>query len=228
MVLLAALLVAGFATVTGFVLAGDALTGLDRPVYEWVLDRREEPFTTTATVITHAGGSLMMWVLALLACGLLAWRRETGDLALVAGVGLSSAVLVRVFKHLVGRPRPPVGDRLVEVGEPAFPSGHSAGAAAVVGVLAVLFYLRSRHRIAARICGVCAVLFVTSVGLSRIYLGVHWTTDVLAGWALGALLVVLGVLIRRRLGGPGAWKAGRSPAEAAHPAASATSGASLG
>ncbi|MFI5719102.1 phosphatase PAP2 family protein [Nocardia sp. NPDC051750] len=227
MVFLAALLFVGFMAATGFVLAGDALTGLDRPVYEWVLGRREEPFTTAATVITHAGGSVMMWALALLACGWLLWRGDTGNLALVAGVGMSSAILVPVSKHLIDRPRPPVGNRLVEVGEPSFPSGHSTGAAAVIGVLAAVVYLRSRHRTAARMTAVCAAVFVALVGLTRIYLGVHWTTDVLAGWALGALLVVLGVLVRGRFGEPGSRRGRGEPSPGtAHPSGSAVSATS--
>ncbi|WP_280436795.1 phosphatase PAP2 family protein [Nocardia carnea] len=200
MVLFAVLLLAAFAALTGSVLSG-AATGFDTAIHEWFLGLRDETLTTGAVVITHAGGSAVMWVLALAACAGLLWRGRRADAVLVAGVGAAAAVLVPVSKNLIGRARPPLNDRLVAVDSPAFPSGHSTGAAAVTGVLAVLCYLRFRHRIAARITVVLAAVFVGLVGLSRVYLGVHWATDVVAGWSLGALLVTLGVLAHRRAGG---------------------------
>lgn len=204
MVVLAVLLFAVVAATTGYVVAGDATTQVDCPLHEWVLTLRTGPLTTGATVITHLGGSVAMWTLALLACAVLLRRGAYADLLLVAGVGAASAVLVPVSKQLVGRPRPPVSGQLVEVNNPAFPSGHSVGSAAVVGVLAALFCLRTAHRVARVIVAVTAAVFVLLVGLSRIYLGVHWPTDVLAGWALGGLLVAVGVVVRSRAEGTAA------------------------
>ncbi|WP_063057946.1 phosphatase PAP2 family protein [Nocardia sienata] len=196
MVVLAVLLFAVLAATTGYVVAGDATPQVDCPLHEWVLTLRTDPLTTAATVITHLGGSVAMWTLALLACAVLLRRGAYADLLLVAGVGAASAVLVPVSKQLIGRSRPPVAGQLVEVSNPAFPSGHSVGSAAVVGVLAVLFCMRTAHRVAGVIVAASAVVFVLLVGLSRIYLGVHWPTDVLAGWALGGLLIAVGVAVR--------------------------------
>lgn len=201
-VLLALMLFTVVAAITGFVVAGGVSSGIDGTVHEWVLGRRGEPLTTIATLVTHAGGSVAMWVLAVLTCGFLLRQGRRADFALVAGVGAAAAVLVPVSKHLVGRQRPPATDRLVMVGELAFPSGHSLGSAAVLGVLATLYWARAGHRRAARLVAAGAMVFVVLVGLSRIYLGVHWTTDVLAGWLSGTLLVVLGVLLRGAAGYP--------------------------
>ncbi|WP_327151611.1 phosphatase PAP2 family protein [Nocardia sp. NBC_01329] len=195
---LAVVLFAVFAATTGYVVVGDATVHIDRPMHDWVLTWRTETLTTAATVITHVGGSVVMWALALSACAVLAKRGAKADLLLVAGVGAASAILVPVAKQLIGRPRPPVADHLVEVSSPAFPSGHSVGSAAVVGVLAALFCMRTTHRLVGMIVAALAATFVVLVGLSRIYLGVHWPTDVLAGWTLGGLLVAVGVLIRTR------------------------------
>ncbi|NKY31806.1 phosphatase PAP2 family protein [Nocardia speluncae] len=199
MVLFAVLLFAAFAALTGAVHLG-AVAGFDTAIHEWFLGFRDESLTTGAVVITHAGGTVAMWMLALVACGGLLWRGRRADAALVAGVGAVAAVAVPVFKDLIGRVRPPLDDRLVTIDSPAFPSGHSAGAAAVIGVLSVLCWLRFRHRVAVRITVLLAAVFVGLVGLSRVYLGVHWATDVLAGWSLGGLLVLLGVLMHRRAG----------------------------
>ncbi|MEV0107729.1 phosphatase PAP2 family protein [Nocardia sp. NPDC050799] len=198
MVVLAVLLFAVVAATTGYVVAGDATTQVDCPLHEWALTLRTDPLTPAATVITHLGGSVAMWTLALLVCAVLLRRGAYADLLLVAGVGAASAVLVPVSKQLIGRSRPPVAGQLVEVSNPAFPSGHSVGSAAVVGVLAALFCLRTAHRVARVIVAAVAAVFVLLVGLSRIYLGVHWPTDVLAGWALGGLLVAIGVAARTR------------------------------
>lgn len=201
-VLLALVLFTVVAALTGAVVSGTASARVDRPVHEWVLGWRGEPLTTIATVVTHAGGSVAMWVLAILTCAYLLRRGRVADFALVAGVGAASAVLVRVSKHVVGRQRPPVADRLVTVGELAYPSGHSLGSAAVIGVLATLCWAHAGHRTATRVAVTAAMVFVVLVGLSRIYLGVHWTTDVLAGWSAGALLIVLGLLLRAGVGRP--------------------------
>lgn len=199
MALFAVLLLAAFATLTGSVLSG-AAAGSDTAIHEWFLGIRDENLTTGAVVITHAGGSAVMWVLTLTVCGWLLWRGRRADAALVAGVGAAAAVLVPVSKGLIGRARPPLDDRLVAVDSAAFPSGHTTGAVAVTGVLVVLCYLRFRHRMAVRCTVALVAVFVGLVGLSRVYLGVHWATDVLAGWSLGALLVLAGVLVHRRAG----------------------------
>ena len=209
MVLLAAALFGVFAFVTAFVCTGSDAVLVDRPVVDWVLGARGESVTDVAIAITHSGGSAAMWLVGLLTCGVLLWRAAWADCVLVAGVGVAAAVLSPVLKHLIGRPRPPVDDRLLEVTSPAFPSGHSLGASALIGIVAVVVCGRMVQRWAIRLTALLAAAFVLVVGLSRVYLGVHWPTDVLAGWALGALLVVGGTLIRSRFG-PGTSGDGRA------------------
>lgn len=184
---------------TGYVVVGDARTGMDASLLDQVMSWRGAGLTEFATVVTHLGGAVAMWTLALLACGWFARRGQWAEFGLVAGVGLGAAISVRVLKPLIGRERPPIEGRLVAVADPAYPSGHSLGSAAVVGVLAILAVWQVRRRPIAVTVMAGAVVFVGLVGLSRIYLGVHWPTDVLTGWAVGTLWVLLGAATYLRL-----------------------------
>ena len=134
-------------------------------------------------------------IVALVAIGaaLLLWRR--GAPAVVAAapaIALGvAALLADVAKRLVDRGRPPVSLRLVVEGEPSFPSGHATNATAVyltLGlVLAVFVFRRPLSRIAV-VAG--AASLAAAVGASRLVLGVHWPSDVLAGWALGTVVAL--------------------------------------
>lgn len=199
MLTFAFVLAAAVVLLTGYVIVGDAHNDLDAPLLDRVMSWHGAGLTEIATVVTHLGGAVAMWTLALLVCGWLARRGQWAEFGLVAGVGLGAAISVRVLKHLIGRERPPTEGRLVAVADAAYPSGHSLGSAAVVGVLATLAVWRVGRRPIAVTVVVGAVVFVGLVGLSRLYLGVHWPTDVLAGWAVGALWVALGASAYPRL-----------------------------
>jgi undecaprenyl-diphosphatase len=132
-----------------------------------------------------------MAIAALLVTGLLAWLRRWPEAMLVATVAVGSAVLVNVIKPLIGRARPPQVDQLVLQTNQSFPSGHAVGAAAVLGVLTVLANRRLRHTLHKALIAVAAAVAVTAVGLSRLYLGVHWASDVIVGWLLGGLWLTI-------------------------------------
>lgn len=128
--------------------------------------------------LSHAGDALVLAsvvVLGLVWCLVTGWRR--GALAL-AGAGLASLLLSVGVKYIVGRERPDVSWRLVGLpGDPSFPSGHALGATAVYGALGWL--------LARRWGAIAGVLLGVVVGLTRLYLGVHYPLDVLAGLLAG-------------------------------------------
>jgi membrane-associated phospholipid phosphatase len=106
---------------------------------------------------------------------------------------------VPLVKNVVDRPRPPVADRLVVETNWSYPSGHSLGATAVIGVLTVIVLTRVTGRLARIAVAALGVLLVVAIGVSRVYLGVHWPSDVLAGWLIGGLwLAVCHTLVIRR------------------------------
>ena len=170
---------------------GGAPTALDNAVLAFMVGHRYHLLTVLLAGITNAGGTLAMTVVTVVASGWLVGRRQWGQAALVTVTGLGSAVLVPLTKGIVGRVRPPTGDHLVVQTNPAFPSGHTLGSFTVIGVVTAIALMRPHtRRVRVAIAG-AATLFVFAVGLSRLYLGVHWATDVIGGWLLGAAWLAL-------------------------------------
>ena len=184
--LMAILAVAGFVLVAYTVIVGGdpgptpgdetAVDLVDRLQVGWLVD--------VAKGITSLGSAAVTWSLSLLAAVLLAARRRWAELGvLVAGMTIV-IVGVHELKASVDRPRPEGG--LVDVSGSAFPSAHAAYSTFYVW-LAVTIVLRLRvgmARGAAVIVG--GIALAGLIGLSRVYLGVHYLSDVNAGWALGA------------------------------------------
>lgn len=128
---------------------------------------------------------------------LLAGDRPAMWTMLVAGTG--GILLTSLLKELLGRTRPDVVPHLTEVSTASFPSGHSMVSAAVYLTLGVLLaqWVRGR-RLKSYFVGV-AVFVTLLVGVSRVYLGVHYPTDVLAGWTAGAVWAILCGLTARHV-----------------------------
>ncbi|HEU4346299.1 MAG TPA: phosphatase PAP2 family protein [Actinoplanes sp.] len=125
---------------------------------------------------------------------LLIWlirRRHAPRLALWVAVTMTvGGVLAALIKLLVGRDRPELLDPVARAAGYSFPSGHSANAALTAGVFLLVLLPFTRDRTGRRVALWAAAIVVTLVtGLSRIILGVHWTSDVLAGWLLGVAVV---------------------------------------
>jgi len=103
----------------------------------------------------------------------------------------AAGVAAAIGKSLVGRSRPPIGLRLVNETEPSFPSGHTTDATALYLALALVVAVVVFRRPLARILVVTgAGLLAGMIGLSRLELGVHWPTDVMAGWTLGTTIAL--------------------------------------
>jgi len=185
--LLAGVLAVAVGELSDNVLDGGGVTAIDAPVLGWVLVHRQPDLTTPMIVITTLGGTGVMAGLALVAVAVLGWRWRWRDAVLVAMATLGAGLLVVGLKPLIGRVRPPQIDHLVLETNQSFPSGHAVGAAAVLGVLAVVA-VRHLHRRVPRVAvGVAALGATVAIGVSRLYLRVHWASDVLGGWLVGGL-----------------------------------------
>ena len=206
----------------GFIeLAGEMLEGDMRHFDEWLLRllRHENDLTVpigppwlsgAVTDISALGGTAVLVVVILVAIGYLALQHRYGATVLVivasAGGGLLSVALKQVF----ARTRPAIVPHLVLVEGHSFPSGHSMAAAVIYLTLAALLArFTARRRVRIYILGISLVLTVL-IGITRVYLGVHYPSDVVAGWAAGLAWALVCWLAARYLQYRGTVEASRS------------------
>lgn len=193
---LAAAGLCAFVAVLDQFLERDDLYLVDQPMLEGLARQRTPWLTTTLTWVTNAFGPGILPVLVGLAC--LAWWLKTRRLrhpALLVSAMAASTVLAFVVKAIVHRPRPPEDLQVIPGLETSFsfPSGHTAGAATLVLTLAYLVWSGRRGRARLAALGVVSVVIIALVGGSRLYLGYHFVTDVMAGACLG--VVTLGLVV---------------------------------
>ncbi|MEW2414416.1 phosphatase PAP2 family protein [Streptomyces sp. NPDC046866] len=148
-----------------------AVTSAMRVLTDWVWD----PWTMRA--------------LAAVACGWLWWRGDRRRALLIAGAAVAALLLSQGMKALVGRHRPIWPDPVVSADYAAYPSGHAL-TAAVVCPLLLWLVPRSAPKPWRLAAWILALASVFGVGFTRIFLGVHWLSDVLGGWLLGVALAV--------------------------------------
>ena len=181
-------LAVGFTALLDDVLEGEGLAQFDDPAALWLAGHRELWLTNVLLVITRMGnpGSQTVWITLFCLVAAAAARSWAPILVGLAG-GLGISLVIVVAKHLVGRPRPPQPYALLSPHGLSFPSGHAAGAAAV-GLLCAWMLCRwvIRRWPLQVVVWAATVAAVSLIGFSRPYLGVHFVTDVLAGWLLGA------------------------------------------
>ena len=182
-VVLVALLALGVHLVSG-------LTHIDLAGLRTVQDGASSVLTEWMRLVSDvASTDELAFVTTAVAIGLLVCRHWHGAAALVLSV-LTTQAAVALIKPLVERDRPPQSDAMIDAGGYSFPSAHSASSVALYGVLALIAAHELHNRGHRRWLAGGAVALCACVGLSRVYLGAHYPTDVLAGWLVGALIAL--------------------------------------
>ncbi len=192
-----ALLVNAAGEILEAVSENDGLALWDRPVLDWAIAQRAPGLTEAVLWFTHTGGPIWQPIIFFGVALLLTWRwRDGTPLVLVALAEGGALLIAEVGKGVIGRVRPPEVDAVPPFEtSPSFPSGHTIEAFVIA---AMLTYLLVRHfwdraRWIHVLIGVVAFVYAAAMGFSRVFLGYHWLTDVLAAAALG--LAWAGVLI---------------------------------
>lgn len=184
-----------FGGLTWYVVSHEKSARLDTHVTAWAVAHRTGWLTGIMRVITWLGSAAVIIPLGLIIAGWFVRRRhEWRPLILLTAAVAGAVVLYDIIKLLVGRPRPP---RAIWIGHfhgAAFPSGHATQTVAFYTVLAIVLGAGRSSRMKLALWS-AAVLVALVVGFSRIYLGAHWLTDVLGGYALGVLWAALVVIV---------------------------------
>lgn len=177
-------------------LADEVFEGETRQFDEWVLRslrRADDPSVPIGPAwireagldITALGSPVVLILMVAAVLGLMRIREKFTEMAMTATTTLTGSLFALVLKYALGRDRPSVVPHLREVTTPSFPSGHAMVSAVVFLTLGILATYVVKGRRAKLYCLVWAMVLTFLVGLSRIYLGVHYPTDVLAGWLAG-------------------------------------------
>ena len=204
-------MVALSATATGWLLDGVRERGdlslWDGPTLNWLVGHRDAAATMAMTTVTAIGGEVVLAVIAALAVLLLAVRRRQVEAFLLAAALGSAEAISMVLKHVVGRLRPPASTMLGPVEHTlSFPSGHTIGMATFTLALAYLWWRARPGAKRAWVGWSVATVMTALMATSRLYLGDHWLTDVVASivlsWGIVATVVLFDLWMQHRSGQP--------------------------
>lgn len=174
------------------VLARNGLELTDRSHLMFFVDHRSTALVSAARMLSFIGSVPVLAILAVVAAGLLWWRGQRLVVATAPAVALLVAgTIAGVTKVAVDRARPPVALRLAHETEMSFPSGHATDSAALfltLGLIVAVCVVSVPWKRVAVVVAAGALTF--AIGLSRLVLGVHWPSDVIAGWALGTMVAL--------------------------------------
>ncbi len=193
-----------FAIMAGLATTGEPLA-FDR---EFVLSLRSadnpaEPagpiwLTRAAIEITALAGTPILTLFTLVIGSYFAAKRQYRTLALLLIAVIGETLLSSGLKDLFDRPRPDFVSHLVHASGNSFPSGHSTSAAAIYLIIAALIARETKQHIVRNYVFFVAVMLAVLVGASRVYLGVHYPTDVIGGLSFGAAWAAIVLIAARR------------------------------
>ena len=169
-------------------------TGLDNRIADELHEHATRPLTEFFEAVTTLGNGIVLAGVAAIAAYLLARRRYYAEAVLMVLAYVGAQVLSFSLKLAFRRDRPFFTDPLATVSTYSFPSGHATVSVAVYGALCLVLVRRLTGP-ARLVCLAAAVLLVSLIGFSRLYLGVHFLSDVLAGFSIGLAWLALCVVV---------------------------------
>ena len=179
----------------------DGLARVDRPLLDWMVAHRTGWAETLVTWFTNVGGTTILPILVTLVVAVMAWRwRSWTPVVLMAVAAAGSVAMTEAGKDLAGRARPPQALAVPPYEtSPSFPSGHTLNSTVIAIVLAYLVLLHVESRTGRIVAVTLLGVYAVAMGLSRVYLGHHWFTDVVAGFIAGTAWALVVILAHRLL-----------------------------
>lgn len=172
----------------------------DTAIRTWVYSLRTDLRNSIIIPITYSGNVQTVVFIGVI---LILWKttRKTYGIPF-AVVSLSSTVVYKLVKSLFKRPRPELAVRIIEQGGYSFPSGHSMNCLVCYGFLIYLINRYCENKKLARVLTVILTLMIICIGVSRVYVGVHFPTDILGGWSLGMAYLIVAIIVYERIHKP--------------------------
>jgi undecaprenyl-diphosphatase len=189
----------GLVALTDNVVEGETQHFDSRVIHWFAAHRGPQWLQDVGRDLTALGGVTVLTLVAVVVVGFLLISRKRGTALLMIVAVVGGLVIATLIKHFVDRARPPRQFQAAYVFTASYPSGHSALSAVTYLTLgALLAQAVTRRVLKLYILGVAAFLTFL-VGLSRVYLGVHWPTDVLAGWTVGLVWALICLIVAHEL-----------------------------
>ncbi|MDF2519558.1 MAG: phosphatase [Clostridia bacterium] len=170
---------------------------LDKSLHDFMGGIRSSLLDTLFRAITYTGETIPVIIMVLIVIFLFIYQKKRKEAALVAGYMLGVWLLNELLKRLIGRPRPDISLHLVEATGWSLPSGHSMNFMAFTLIALYFIWLYSRSKRLNIAATIIMLSYALLMGLSRVYLNVHYFSDVLTGWSIGASCAAIAVIIHR-------------------------------
>ncbi|NBH60750.1 PAP2 family protein [Anaerotruncus sp. 80] len=187
-----------FAYVAYQISAAEVLS-FDTAIREWVYARRNPGLNRVLITITYLGNWQMVSLMGIFLLMVKSTRMNMG--IPFAVISLSSIVVYKAAKEIFQRPRPDFAVRLIEEGGYSFPSGHSMNGLVCYGILIYLIRRYCKNRKLANVLTGLLGFLIIAIGCSRVYVGVHYPTDIIGGWSLGAAYLCIAIIILEKVRG---------------------------
>lgn len=182
-----------------YLITSQETLAFDTVIREWVYARRSPGLNAVLIAITYMGNWQSIVFLGMVLLLYKGTRREIG--VPFAVISLCSTILYKAVKSFFARPRPDLSVRIIEQGGYSFPSGHSMNGIVCFGILIYLVRRYCKNRKVANLLTVLLSLLIIVIGCSRVYVGVHFPSDILAGWSLGAAFLCSAIIVLERIRG---------------------------
>ncbi len=180
------------AKLAGEVLEGEAFA-FDKSFLLWLHQFANPSLDRVMLTITRLGDPGIVVIVAGVTLGILWWRRYREEAKIFVLACLGALILCTGLKLAFGKVRPQLWHQLISETSFSFPSGHALGSLVLYGFLA--YELATHYPKQAKFIYSFAVVLIAAVGISRLYLGVHWPTDIIAGYGVGFLWLMMCIIM---------------------------------